>query len=64
MFDKFIADGLEILVSNTGIAGPKKTIEEVTKSSWCETMSVCIDAHFYGARRAISVFREKNRRYH
>ncbi len=57
IFDEILPDGLDILVNNAGIAGPTKLVENVTDDEWRQTMSVCIDAQFYCARRIVPIFK-------
>lgn len=57
VFDRILPDGLDILVNNAGVAGPTKPVEDVTDDEWRSTMAVCIDSHFYCARRAAPVFK-------
>ena len=57
IFDEILPDGLDILVNNAGIGGPTKLVEDITNDEWDQTMAVCIDSHFYCARRAVPVFK-------
>ncbi len=57
MFAQVVPDGLDILVNNAGIGGPTRPVEEVTDAEWRTCMGVCIDSHFFCARRAVPVFR-------
>ena len=59
MFDKFLPDGLDILVNNAGIGGPTKPIEDVSIEEWRYCMSVCIDAQFYCAKKAVPIFKKQ-----
>ena len=57
IFDEILPDGLDILVNNAGVAGPTKLVEDITNDEWEHCMRICIDSHFYGARRAVPVFK-------
>lgn len=57
LFDTFLPDGLDIMVNNAGIAGPTKLVEDITDDEWRRTMAVCVDSHFYCARRVVPVFK-------
>lgn len=57
IFREILPDGLDVMVNNAGIAGPTKLVEDVTDDEWRDTMAVCIDSHFYCARRVVPVFK-------
>lgn len=57
LFDEVVPGGLDILVNNAGVAGPTKSVEDITDAEWRHTMSIGIDSQFYCARRAVPVFR-------
>ena len=59
MFSQIVPDGLDILVNNAGIGGPTRPVEQVTNAEWRACMGVCIDSHFFCARRAVPVFRRQ-----
>lgn len=59
IFDEILPDGLDVLVNNAGVSGPTKLVEEITNDEWDQCMSICIDSHFYCARRAVPVFKEQ-----
>ncbi|MBI3128285.1 MAG: SDR family oxidoreductase [Candidatus Tectomicrobia bacterium] len=52
---------VDILVNNSGVAGPTKPCEEVTKEEWEECMSVNVTGMFLCAKHVIPVMK-KNRR--
>jgi NAD(P)-dependent dehydrogenase (short-subunit alcohol dehydrogenase family) len=52
---------IDILVNNSGIAGPTKPCEEVTKEEWEECMSVNVTGMFLCAKHVVPVMK-KNRR--
>ena len=45
--------GLDVLVSNAGIAGPTGAIEEIDAAGWERTMAVNLNSQYYFARRAV-----------
>ncbi len=57
IFDEILPDGLDILVNNAGIGGPTKLVEDITNDEWDQTLGVCIDSHFYCARRVVPIFK-------
>ncbi len=57
IFDQILPDGLDILVNNAGVSGPTKLVEDITDDEWDQCMSICIDSHFYCARRVAPVFK-------
>lgn len=61
LFDRFLPDGLDIMVNNAGVSGPTKLVEDVTNEEWRQTMAVCIDAQFYCVRRVTPVFKAQKR---
>jgi len=59
IFDEILPGGLDIMVNNAGVSGPTKLVEDITDEEWRQTMSVCIDSHFYCARRVAPVFKDQ-----
>jgi NAD(P)-dependent dehydrogenase (short-subunit alcohol dehydrogenase family) len=57
IFDEILPDGLDFMINNAGIAGPTKLVEDITDDEWRTTMAVCIDSHFFCARRVVPVFK-------
>jgi NAD(P)-dependent dehydrogenase (short-subunit alcohol dehydrogenase family) len=49
--------GLDVLVSNAGIAGPTGSIEEIDAAGWERTMAVNLNSQFYFARRAVPMLK-------
>lgn len=49
--------GLDVLISNAGIAGPIGPIEDIDGSSWERTIAVNISSQFYVARRAVPLLK-------
>lgn len=52
---------IDILVNNSGIAGPTKPVEEVTREEWEECMGVNVTGMFLCSKYAVPVMK-KNRR--
>jgi NAD(P)-dependent dehydrogenase (short-subunit alcohol dehydrogenase family) len=57
IFDEILPDGLDLMINNAGVAGPTKLVEDITDDEWRTTMAVCIDSHFFCARRVVPVFK-------
>ena len=57
IFDEILPDGLDLMINNAGVAGPTKLVEDITDEEWRTTMAVCIDSHFFCARRVVPVFK-------
>ena len=49
--------GLDVLVSNAGIAGPTGAIEDIDGAGWERTMAVNLNSHYYFARRAVPLLK-------
>ena len=49
--------GLDVLVSNAGIAGPTGAIDEVDAGSWERTIAVNLNSQYYVARRAVPLLK-------
>ncbi|HKW84347.1 MAG TPA: SDR family oxidoreductase [Burkholderiaceae bacterium] len=49
--------GLDVLVSNVGIAGPTGAIQDLQRSDWERTVAVNLNSQFYFAQRAIPLLR-------
>jgi NAD(P)-dependent dehydrogenase (short-subunit alcohol dehydrogenase family) len=47
-----------VLVSNAGISGPTKSVEEATDEEWNRTLAVNVAGQFYAARAAAPMFRK------
>lgn len=60
-FDNALSDlkGLDVLVNNAGITGPVGPIEELKLDDWRACLSVCLDAQFLCARRAVPVMKKQ-----
>ncbi len=49
--------GLDVLVNNAGVDGPKKPIEEITAEDWDATVNVNLRAVFFCTRYAVPALR-------
>src|SRR5690625_3150710 len=52
-----VLGGFDILVNNAGIAGPTKSVENITLEEWEETFKVNITGHFLCIREVVPVFK-------
>jgi NAD(P)-dependent dehydrogenase (short-subunit alcohol dehydrogenase family) len=50
--------GLDVLISNAGIAGPIGPIEAIDGSLWERTIAVNLNSQFYFARRAVPLLKQ------
>jgi NAD(P)-dependent dehydrogenase (short-subunit alcohol dehydrogenase family) len=50
--------GLDVLISNAGIAGPIGPIEAIDGNFWERTISVNLNSRFYFARRAVPLLKQ------
>jgi NAD(P)-dependent dehydrogenase (short-subunit alcohol dehydrogenase family) len=50
--------GLDVLVSNVGIAGPTGAIQDLNRGDWERTVSVNLNSQFYFAQRAVPLLRQ------
>jgi len=58
-FDDALGDlgGLDVLVNNAGTKGPTGYVEALKLEDWRNCLSVCLDAQFLCARRAVPVMK-------
>ncbi len=49
--------GLDVLVSNAGIAGPTAAIEDIEPTDWQRTIAVNLDSQYHFARRAVPLLK-------
>ena len=49
--------GLDVLVSNAGIAGPTGAIEDIDAAGWERTIAVNLNSQYYVARRAVPLLK-------
>lgn len=49
--------GLDVLVNNAGIAGPRGDVESITDADWDETLRVNVTGMFYCAREVVPLFK-------
>ncbi len=61
MFDDIddVHDGLDVLVANAGVLGPRKPIEEVSPEAWSRTQRINIDGVFLANRMSIPLMRKR-----
>jgi NAD(P)-dependent dehydrogenase (short-subunit alcohol dehydrogenase family) len=52
-------DGIDVLVNNAGTKGPTGYVEELKLDDWRNCLSVCLDAQFLCARRAVPVMKSQ-----
>jgi len=50
--------GLDVLISNAGIAGPIGPIEDIDGSFWERAIAVNVNSQFYFARRAVPLLKQ------
>jgi NAD(P)-dependent dehydrogenase (short-subunit alcohol dehydrogenase family) len=48
---------LDVLVNNTGIAGPTLPVEDITVADWDRSIAVSLSSHFYVTRLAVPLLR-------
>lgn len=51
--------GLDVLVNNCGIAGPRAAIEDIGDEDWDRTLRVNVTGMFYCVRRAVPLFKSQ-----
>ncbi len=54
-----ISGRIDILVNNSGIAGPMKNIEDITAKEWDETMAVNVRGVFFCCRHTIPIMKRQ-----
>lgn len=62
VFDDVLASlgGLDVLVSNVGIAGPTGPIDGIGAVDWERTIAVNLNSQYYFARRAVPLLRQSS----
>ena len=50
--------GLDVLISNAGIAGPTGAIEDIDVADWERTIAVNLNSQYYFARRAVPLLKQ------
>jgi NAD(P)-dependent dehydrogenase (short-subunit alcohol dehydrogenase family) len=60
-FDDALGDlsGIDVLVNNAGTKGPTGYVEELKLDDWRNCLSVCLDAQFLCARRAVPIMKSQ-----
>ena len=56
-----IASRIDILVNNSGIAGPTKNIEEITAAEWDETMAVNVRGMFFCCKHVVPIMKQQKK---
>lgn len=56
-----IANRIDILVNNSGIAGPIKSIEDITAEEWDLTLGVNLRGMFFCCKHVIPIMKKENR---
>jgi NAD(P)-dependent dehydrogenase (short-subunit alcohol dehydrogenase family) len=54
-----VSGRIDILVNNSGIAGPMKNIEDITAEEWDETMAVNVRGMFFCCRHVIPIMKQQ-----
>ena len=49
---------LDVLVNNTGIAGPVAGVEDIDPADWDRTLAIDINSHFYFTRKAAPLLKQ------
>jgi NAD(P)-dependent dehydrogenase (short-subunit alcohol dehydrogenase family) len=55
-----LADGIDFLINNAGIAGPTAAVEEIDDDGWRSCLAVGLDSQFYCARRVVPVMKKQH----
>lgn len=58
-FDEGLAilGGLDVFINNAGVKGPTALVEDIDPDEWRQCLAICLDSHFFGARRAAPVMK-------
>jgi NAD(P)-dependent dehydrogenase (short-subunit alcohol dehydrogenase family) len=51
-------DKLDVLVNNTGVAGPIAAVEDIDPADWDRTLAIDLNSHFYFTRRAAPLMKK------
>ena len=54
-----LADGIDFLINNAGIAGPTAAVEEIDDEGWRSCLAVGLDSQFYCVRRVVPVMKKQ-----
>jgi NAD(P)-dependent dehydrogenase (short-subunit alcohol dehydrogenase family) len=49
--------GVDVFINNAGVKGPTALVEDIDPDEWRQCLAVCLDSHFFGARRAAPVMK-------
>ena len=56
-----VAEGVDILINNAGIAGPTAPIEDITTDDWQRCLRTDLDSMFFTARQAVPAMKAAGR---
>jgi NAD(P)-dependent dehydrogenase (short-subunit alcohol dehydrogenase family) len=51
-------DELDVLVNNTGVAGPIAAVEDIEPAEWDRTLAIDLNSHFYFTRRVAPLMKK------
>jgi len=54
-----LADGVDFLINNAGIAGPTAAVEVIDDEGWRSCLAVGLDSQFYCVRRVVPVMKKQ-----
>lgn len=52
------SDRLDVLINNTGVAGPIAAVEEIDPEDWDRTLAVDLNSHFYFTRKVAPLMKK------
>ncbi|WP_282606886.1 SDR family oxidoreductase [Pelagibius sp. Alg239-R121] len=53
-----VADGIDILINNAGIAGPTAAIEDITTEDWRRCLTIDLDSQFFCTRAVVPAMKK------
>lgn len=54
-----VAEGVDCLINNAGIAGPTAAVEEIDDEGWRSCLAVGLDSQFYCVRRVVPIMKKQ-----